>query len=371
MTLEDIKKSKSLDELLSLDGADEFPDTYGKKTHIERYEELRKKFEDYPVEMGAMQAAFQRWKDTIFEAVCIEDKKTREDKLLELYEDDPIIFLNRHDSSHTKKVMERALELLKCFSQINFSKYEIYFLLCAIVVHDVGNIYGRIGHEKNISNILDLECTDIIPDSVERRTISRIAGVHGGKIHDNPDTIGFLKKETIVNKFKIKEQVLASVLRFADELADDASRANYAAIESGILDKNTSKIYHIYSERLHTVALQKNQVSEDYEVFLAYQFDSNTAKTLFDKGGQKTYLLDEIYARTIKMERERRYCIRYLRPYCSLERINVEIIITKDTFDEEPIAYRLEEKGYPAIPISSIKDVREDIPYGKELIAKL
>lgn len=371
MTLEDIKKSRTLDELLSLDGIDEFPDTYGQKTHIERYKELRKKFENYPVEMGAMQAAFQDWKSTIFEVACIEDKKMREDKLLELYENDPIVFLNRHDASHTKKVMERALELMKCFSQIEFSKYEIYFLMCAIIVHDVGNLYGRMGHEKNISNILDTECTSIIPDSIERRTISRIAGVHGGKIHGNADTIAFLKREADVNKFKIKEQVLASILRFADELADDASRANYEALNSGILDNNTSKIYHIYSEKLHTVSLQKNKFTEDYEVFLAYQFDSITAQILFDKGGQKTYLLDEIYARTIKMERERRYCIRYLRPYCSLERINVEIVIVKSTFDEMRIAYPLEEKGYPARPVSSIKDIREDIPNGEELITRL
>jgi hypothetical protein len=85
----------------------------------------------------------------------------------------------------------------------------------------------------------------------------------------------------------------------------------------------------------------------------------------------KRYLVDEIYARTIKMERERRYCIRYLRPYCSLERIVVEIVITKDVFDEERISYTLEEKGYPVAPFSSIKDVSTDILSGEELVAKL
>ena len=370
MTLEDIKKSKTLDELLSLEGTDELPDTYGKKTHMERYKDLRKKFANYPVEMGAMQAAFGDWKSKVFDAVCIKNKKTREDKLLELYENDPIIFLNRHDDSHTQKVMERALELMKCFSQIEFSKYEIYFLLCAIVVHDIGNIYGRIGHEKNISNILDLECAGIIPDSIERRTISRIAGVHGGEIHGSPDTIAILQQKATINKFEIKEQVLASILRFADELADDVSRANYQALESRILE-NASKLYHVYSEKLHTVALKINEITEAYQVFLAFQFDAETARIIFKKADQDRYLLDEIYERTIKMERERRYCIRYLRPYCSLERIKVEIVITKDVFDEEKIAYTLEEKGYPAIPISSIKDIRDDIPSGKELIARL
>ena len=49
----------------------------------------------------------------------------------------------------------------------------------------------------------------------------------------------------------------------------------------------------------------------------------------------------------------------------------VEIVVTKDAFDEERISYTLEEKGYPAIPFNSIKDVRSDILSGEELVAKL
>jgi len=54
-----------------------------------------------------------------------------------------------------------------------------------------------------------------------------------------------------------------------------------------------------------------------------------------------------------------------------LERIKVEIIIAKSAFDEEKISYTLEEKGYPSIPFSSIKDIRDDILSGEELAAKL
>ena len=266
--------------------------------------------------------------------------------------------------------MEKSLELIKCFNKIAFSGYEIYFLLCAITVHDIGNIFGRIGHEKKIAEILDSKCIDIIPDSIERRIISRIAGVHGGKIHGSSDTISILKEINIVNNFEIKEQVLASILRFADELADDVTRVDYSALDNGIVG-DASLIYHVYSKSLHTVALQKNGITNAYEVFLAYQFDLEEATTQFGKGGQKRYLVDEIYARTIKMEKERRYCIRYLRPYCSLERIKVEIIIAKSAFDEEKISYTLEEKGYPSIPFSSIKDIRDDILSGEELAAKL
>lgn len=374
MTLEDIKHSKLLYELLNREGQDEYPDTFGRKLHKDRYAELADKFANYPVEMGAMQETIKTWISEIQEKTKVINSLTcseeREKEFNKLYEDDPIIFLNRHDSSHTKKVMEKALEIIKCFSKIKFSCYEIYFLACAIVVHDIGNIYGRAGHEKKIVEILNSDCASIIPDSIERRVISRIAGVHGGKIYGNSDTISVLSETCIVNGFDIKEQLLAAILRFADELADDATRANYDAMTSGIVGE-ASEIYHVYSETLHTVALRQNKVTNAFEIFLGYQFDSSAAKKLYGKAGQKRYLIDEIYARTIKMERERRYCIRYLRPYCFLERIDVEIIITKDVFDEEKISYALEEKGYPAIPFSSIKDVRNDILSGEELAAKL
>ena len=83
--------------------------------------------------MGAMQAAIKEWMDEIQEKSKDinknENKEDRDREINKLFEDDPIIFLNRHDVSHTKKVMDRALELIKCFNRIDFSCYEIYFLL--------------------------------------------------------------------------------------------------------------------------------------------------------------------------------------------------------------------------------------------------
>ena len=69
--------------------------------------------------MGAMQAAIKEWMDEIQEKSKDinknENKEDRDREINKLFEDDPIIFLNRHDVSHTKKVMDRALELIKCF----------------------------------------------------------------------------------------------------------------------------------------------------------------------------------------------------------------------------------------------------------------
>ena len=68
-----ILNCNSLDELLDSGSADEYPDTFGRKTHIERYRELAKKFAQFPVEMGAMQAAIKEWMDEIQEIMMSKD----------------------------------------------------------------------------------------------------------------------------------------------------------------------------------------------------------------------------------------------------------------------------------------------------------
>ena len=77
MVFEVILNCNSLDELLDSGSADEYPDTFGRKTHIERYRELAKKFAQFPVEMGAMQAAIKEWMDEIQEKSKDINKKIK------------------------------------------------------------------------------------------------------------------------------------------------------------------------------------------------------------------------------------------------------------------------------------------------------
>ena len=178
------------------------------------YKELREKLANYPVEMGAMSSSFETWikesQEKAAEISKIENERERSAQLADLFVEDPIVFLNRHDVTHTNKVQEKAKEILKCFNNLDLTYYELYFLLCAAVVHDIGNIFGRKGHERNIKAILDHECTDILPDSIERRVIARIARAHGGSISGNSDTISNLRESDTINNKNVRERLLAS-----------------------------------------------------------------------------------------------------------------------------------------------------------------
>ena len=64
------------------------------------------------------------------------------------------------------------------------------------------------------------------------------------------------------------------------------------------------------------------------------------------------YLLDEIYERTVKTDLERNYCMRFARDIAPIDAIDVRIEIFVDANSMlpciEPIAYRLQEVGYPS-----------------------
>ena len=367
LLMEDILKGASSQDL---------PPANDIKSYYDRYIELNRKFSNYSVEMGAMKNEIEQWKSNLSQSLEeineIDDKDERSKKIQQILNEDVIIFLNKHSSEHIYKVKEKALDLLKCFTYREPSYYETFLLLCSISVHDIGNLLGRANHEKRIIDMLKASCENIIDDTVEIVLISRIAGVHGGRINDNKDTLSFLQSSTVINNLEVREKLLAAILRFADELADDTTRANRPAMESGILGP-ASEIYHVYSSKLHTVKLQQNPVTSAWEVLLLFDIDEETAKKQFQKIEKKVYLLDEIYDRTIKMEKERRYCMRYLRPYCNIEKINVEITIehADNIFEPDRIKYTLEEKGYPDDPFKSIKDVDSGIMTGAEMAAKL
>jgi hypothetical protein len=177
--------------------------------------------------------------------------------------------------------------------------------------------------------------------------------VHGGQIFGCKDTIKNLSAVTKIINFDVRERLLAALLRFSDELADDITRSDRYGIDENKIPKH-SQIFHYYSQALHTVLIKQNQQSSELHLELVFDFDSDVAKKKFARGKTEKYLIDEIYDRTIKMEKERRYCMRYLRPHFYISAISVDIKISDTNYAmvSKDINYILEEEGYPdSVPL--------------------
>ncbi|MCB2188939.1 MAG: hypothetical protein KQJ78_21165 [Deltaproteobacteria bacterium] len=368
-----IVENESIEKWFSEQNDNEFPRyslAKGEISYKERY--LRFKESLIPihnsVERNAMAAGAVEWMEETKKIFSeIEDNAKRDEKLRQLEESDPVVHLNNHGVGHVDKVIEKLSEMLWSFERGYLTPYESFFLLCAIQIHDVGNNFGRENHERSLKRILDEKGQPHIPDSFERKLIEKLALVHGGTMEGMKNTIDYLEEKKTLYEKKLRKRLLAALLRFADELADDSSRADREGLSLGTILEG-SLIYHRYSEALHTVKIEKNE-NEKLQVYLSYEIDSDLAGKKFKKNGKEKYLLDEIYDRTLKMERERRYCMRFIRPCLSLDCIRVEIVIqnTRDSFKREKIQYTLKENGYPSAPATgSILDFSSSIRCGSE-----
>lgn len=258
------------------------------------------------------------------------------------------IFLNDHGPGHVQCVIDRASQLVSA-KECDLSGYEVYLLLAAIQVHDAGNILGRAGHEQQLrrwETKLDLLLGD---ETIERRTILQIAEAHGGSRNGNKDTISHLANQMTILGKSVRPRLVAAILRFADELADDTTRAARFGMDVGAIP-DSSLIFHKYSAALHSVVIDLRGST----IELHFELLDVDAKRLFIKHGAPVYLLDEIIDRTLKMHSERIYCSRFLRPHISLDRIGVKINVypsdpPEARYGDEliTIAYRLEDRGYP------------------------
>ncbi|MDP4236201.1 MAG: hypothetical protein Q8919_07140 [Bacteroidota bacterium] len=277
---------------------------------------------------------------------------------------DTIIWLNDHGVKHITAVIERASQLLIKKKQCSLNPKELFLLLNAIQIHDVGNFYGRQGHEQKCMDAIGEGLTPILNDDIAVKYMVRIAQVHGGKIEysdgsEDKDTISKCDPLIMYDKYEIREQFLASVVRFADELADEPARANIKQLDEGKLPKG-SEIFHAYAYCLNTTIVRH----DDQCIELHFKVPIDYARRKFGKIQKdnitikQTYLLDEIYERALKMHIERIYCSKYWKKFLDIERVRVNIEfyargneseVEKDLYVHPRITFTLEDREYPTL----------------------
>lgn len=259
------------------------------------------------------------------------------------------LYLNDHGVEHIAQVISRASEIaIEC--EIALQPYEAYLLLLAVHLHDVGNIFGRTAHERKCMEVMsDANISALLGDSTEKRVIAQIASVHGGTVQEEPankDTIGQLEDSTDLFGFPVRQRFLAALLRFADELADERSRASRFMLANDRLPER-SRLYHEYSFSLQSVRVDEHVVRLGFELPKA-----KLLQRFPDKDGNEVYLMDEIDRRIRKMHRERVYCMRFWPATAQpLRQLDVVVELVDDSTGGalclERLTCTLTESGYP------------------------
>ena len=166
----------------------------GERPYIERYNELKKALRPihHAVEKGAMANSAIEYVKKIKENIIKDDNEDQNRLMAWLIDSDPVVYLNSHGMGHVEKVIEKTSEILHFFEHGHLTPYEVFILLCAIQIHDVGNLFGRDGHEISCGKILDKYGKPFIPDGFERKPIEKLALVHGGVYNYNKDKLNYL-----------------------------------------------------------------------------------------------------------------------------------------------------------------------------------
>jgi hypothetical protein len=270
---------------------------------------------------------------------------------------DKVIWLNDHGPEHIKTVIERASQLLDNGKDdtenfiYSLNAREVFLLLNAIQVHDIGNFYGRHNHENRVLVAIKNGLTPILFDSTEVRYINDIARVHGGKViledgSSDKNTIRRIKKNLTTDGYSVRLQMLAALLRFSDELADEKRRADIKSLDEGSMPKG-SEVFHAFSACLDSVNVNHSKSTVEVHFKIPKKYVTRTfGKLINDKEGNKqvidVYLLDEIYNRMLKMHYEKIYCSKFWKGMIEIDNIWVEIEFYKD-IDESSEAIDFEE----------------------------
>jgi hypothetical protein len=262
------------------------------------------------------------------------------------------MYLTKHGTEHIDVVIDRISKLINTADFI-ISGYEAYILLVAAQLHDTGHIKsGRESHEKLSNQIIEDLASRMGNETIEKSLIWKIAEAHGGrKANGKKDKIDDLLARDVVLFYEVHPQMLAAILRFADELADDYTRSSPYLLQSGGINKG-SEIFHYYASVLHSIEI--DHIGKQIKIFFTLNTEhlvNKYGKSIKDEI-EEVYLVDEIFERIYKMYMECLYCMRFV-PYS----IKIETIIARIDFIDKrslqefrsPISIKLSERGYPRI----------------------
>lgn len=217
---------------------------------------------------------------------------------------------------------EKDIKKLDCADKTTFfflNSMELFVLLCSIRVHDIALLIDRENHSSNVVYTISILNIDV--DRSIKHIISEISGAHTGETKDNSkDKISELKKLESIKSQKIRPQMLAAIVRFADELEEGYHRTSQSKLTTGKVEPKNI-VFHKYSLSITDLSINH----DDNKVILTFEIDSAENEVYEKPNGKKVTLLEEIYDRLQKLEQERKYFHRFLCNSMSIEGIESKI----------------------------------------------
>ena len=209
----------------------------------------------------------------------------------------------------------------------DFSPREMFILLSGLLLHDVGNIYGREKHNLKIGEVWSKMVSWQLWPERERQLVINVGRAHSGKkIAGKPeDTIkGLDIHPQYFNKFSVRLGPIAAVIRFADELAEGPQRTSTFLVENKLIPEG-SELHHHYAQIANpSIDRVRGRIALSFTISLdnpAYPQAST------EQISHLTTLLQMAYSRAAKMNYERQYARHYAPVLTQFRETSISLII--------------------------------------------
>jgi hypothetical protein len=189
--------------------------------------------------------------------------------------------------------------------------YELYLLMCSVLWHDVGNLYGRLDHQKKISKVFD-KTKEFLYDTTSSEWIIKICKAHSGKLAIERNIEVETKNEL---DFTFYPRFLAALLRLCDEMDEDKKR-----IGERIYDEipEEKKAHWFFCKCNDSIKIEKTEF-EKHQIVIEAKMDKKeifaTLKKETNAGVVEVIGIDEYSRRIDKINEERKYCMTFLKPH--------------------------------------------------------
>lgn len=231
--------------------------------------------------------------------------------------------LTDHGPEHIHNVLCNVSDLLNETPDY-FTPLELYVLGLGVLFHDVGNLEGRLDHNRRISQFYDL----VRPNHdrpQEKSLVVQICKAHSGTNDaDSRNTLEDVPTSEHLDGKPIRAREIAAIVRFADELAEGPQRTSQylCAIHGYSAD---SMPFHLYAAATNVCIDPGNE-----RIAVTYHFHLDAKKDLEEQLASLECLLGLVHDRLAKLNAERRYarfhCPEPLLPFRAISvRINVQL----------------------------------------------
>lgn len=241
-------------------------------------------------------------------------------------------FITDHSLDHVNRILEKFSRFLKPHLPVPgnlddrvIDLENLHLLMHAALWHDLGNLFGRIGHAKRIDIIFN-QSKSFLYEPPHYNCILHIAEGHSGT-----GSIETKIEDACVSIYDntVYPQFLSAMLRISDEIDEDSRRVEGRVVSMVSKESQAYWQFCLFNESIIPVYVSDSLGNVSLQIQIESKIKDKDVRAKLGKNTEEVIAIEEYINRINKMNQERIYCNKFLQQYSSLYFSKIDKISTK------------------------------------------